>query len=197
MCATTHSETSAPGDEKARFSRKGEGGDQHELDQLVPGIYDELRRLASRQLRSERRDHTLQTTALVNEAYVKLASASNNLIHNREHFLIVASHAMRQILVDSARQRLAKKRGSGAVKVELSDNMAVTEGGLRTAMIVDDALNRLEQLDPRQARIVEMRFFVGLEVAEIADALGLSTRTVTREWKTAQAWLYSELAQNR
>ena len=162
-------------------------------DRLAPIIYEELRRLASRQLRAEKKAHTLQTTALVHEACIKLVGGAPNDFNNRAHFFVIASQAMRQILVDSARSRLAQKRGGGAEMVELTEGLAISEQGLHTALIVSEALSKLERLDPRQARIVEMRFYVGLEVEEIASVLGISRRTVIREWKTAQAWLYSEL----
>ena len=162
-------------------------------DLLIPLIYDELRRLASRLLRGERSDHTLQTTALVHEAYIKLNGGGADEFNNRSHFFAIASQAMRQILVDSARSRKAKKRGGGAIRVELTEGLAVSEDGALSALIVNDALLKLQQIDARQASIVEMKFFVGMANDEIAEVLGVGIRTVIRDWKSAQSWLYGEL----
>ena len=182
-----------PKGEVTRLLDEIRNGNHGSAEQLVPLIYDELRRLARRQLRSERNDHTLQTTALVHEAYLKLTSGAANDFTNRSHFFLVAAQVMRQILVDSARSRLAKKRGGGSLKIALTEALPATEEGLENALIVSEALSKLEKLDPRQVRIVEMKFYVGLDLEEIASALGITKRTVSREWRSAQAWLYAEL----
>lgn len=162
-------------------------------DLLVPIVYDELHRMASRHLRGERSGHTLQATALVHEAYLKLTAGSLDDFNNRAHFFAVASQAMRQILVDSARSKHAKKRGGVAIQVELTDNLAISGDGVLAALVVNDALSKLQQLDPRQARIVEMKFFVGMTTEQIASVLGVTTRTVIRQWNFAQSWLFAEL----
>lgn len=170
--------------------RQGNPGAVHEL---APLIYGELRRMARRQMRGERSDHTLQTTALVHEAYLKMTGGGAGEFNGRSHFFAVAAQVMRQILVDSARNRLAKKRGGGAARVALTDTVAVTEEGLLGALAVNEALGKLEELDERQARVVEMHFYGGLGMEEIAEVLGVSVRTVLRDWKSARAWLYAEL----
>lgn len=167
-------------------------GNKPALDQLVPLVYKELRRLASAYLRRERSGHTLHTTDLVHEAYLRLIDQTQIESHNRAHFFAIASNLMRQVLVDHAVRRGAAKRG-GANRVTLED--AVALGGLPQIDILalDLALNRLAQLDARQSRIVEMRFFGGLKVDEIAALLEVSASTVKREWRTAKAVLHNEL----
>ena len=194
MSASATASAPDPSDgEVTRLLNEIRRGDKSATDKLVPIVYDELHRLARRQLRSERSDHTLQTTALVNEAYLKLTAGGPADFNGRAHFFAVASQVMRQVLVDSARARLAGKRGGGAIRVELTDSLAVSEEGLQEALVVHEALAKLEKLDPRQVRIVEMYFYVGLGLEEIADALGLSSRTVKRDWKAARAWLFAEI----
>jgi RNA polymerase sigma factor (TIGR02999 family) len=156
-------------------------------------VYSELRRLAARQMRKERPGHTLQTTALVNEAYLKLMSQKNASWENRAHFFGVASRVMREVLVEHARKRAALKRG-GARKIYLED---VAEPGAPNKSVdllaLDEALQRLERLDPQQCRIVELRFFSGLSVEETAAVLGISPRTVKRDWSVAKVWLRREI----
>jgi RNA polymerase sigma-70 factor, ECF subfamily len=159
-------------------------------------VYDELRRLAASALRHERSDHTLQPTALVHEAYLRLADEPTARWENRNHFVAVASRAMRRILVDHARKHKAVKRGSGAVRLSLDDleRAAASPGDAVDLVALDDALARLTTLDPRQARIVELRFFGGLSVEETAAIVGSSARTVKRDWQVARAWLKREMA---
>jgi RNA polymerase sigma factor (TIGR02999 family) len=176
--------------EVTRLLEAAVGGDQDALDRLVPLVYDDLRRLAHRQLGREGRGHTLQTTGLVHEAYLKLAGGAGVGAANRAHFLAIAARAMRQVLVDYARRRKAEKRGGGVVCVTLNDGdqgMDVTSDDL---LALDDVL---EQLEPRQRQVVELRFFGGLEEKDIAEALGVSERTVRRDWVKARAWLYRAL----
>lgn len=162
-------------------------------------VYDELRRLAANALSRERHDHTLQPTALVHEAYLRLADEPSARWENRSHFLAVASRAMRRVLVDHARGRNAAKRGSGAARVSLEDfeQVVVAVPGETVDLVaLDEALARLGELDPRQARIVELRFFGGLSVEDTATIVGASPRTVKRDWQLARAWLKREMARS-
>lgn len=164
---------------------------------LMPLVYDELRRIARALMRGEAHRETLQTTALVHEAYLRLTGGRAVEWEGRTHFLAVAAKAMRRILVDHARARNAEKRGAGAIVVStddlpLRDPQTLEPGAL---LALDAALERLAALDPRQSQIVEMRFFAGMTVEETAHALGISPRTVKREWQMARAWLYGELTQ--
>lgn len=169
-------------------------GRESALDELMPLVYGELRRLAAAYLRRERFGHTLQPTALVHEAYVRLVDASIADMDTRGRFYGIAAHLMRQILVDHARRRKAAKRGSGR-QVSLDEAGGQANGHqFFDLLALDQALNALAELDPRQSRIVEMRFFAGLREEEIAEALGMSLRTVKRDWATAKAWLHGELA---
>ena len=169
-------------------------GDQAAFEQLLPLIYDELRRLARRYLRRERAGHTLQTSALVHEAYLRLAGGEGADFENRAHFFGVAAHAMRRVLVNYARRRNFAKRGGAAQHVELEE--AATLAAERAAEVValDEALQELARLDPRKCRVMELRYFGGLSVEETAVALGISVATVMREWNTARAWLRRELS---
>lgn len=167
-------------------------GDHQALDRLVPLVQRELRQLAAAHLRRERPDHTLQPTALVHEVYLRLVGASDVSWQDRSHFFGIAARLMRQILVDHARRRRAAKRGGLATRVTLDDDVAV-ERNLDVEAL-DEALARLAELDPRQGRVVELRFFGGLGVEETAEVLRISPTTVKREWRTARAWLYRELA---
>jgi RNA polymerase sigma factor (TIGR02999 family) len=167
------------------------GGDRKALDQLMPFVYEELRKLAASYLREERPNHTLQPTALVNEAYLRLTGQKNVTWQNRAHFFGIAAQMMRRILVDHARKRQAAKRDASAWKVATaeidgSDNAP-------ELLALDRALEELEQLDPQQARVVELRFFAGLTVEETAEVAGISPRTVKRDWRTAKAWLAREI----
>lgn len=168
-------------------------GDQEAAAQLVPLVYEELRRLAARRLRQERPDHTLQATALVHEAYVKLAAQRSAKWQNRVQFFGVASQLMRCILVDYARGQQRIRRGGKQQKVSLEDVLLISPERSDEALSVHESLSRLEKLDARQARIVELRYFGGLKVEEIAELVGLSSKTVMRELKVAKAWLYRDL----
>jgi RNA polymerase sigma-70 factor, ECF subfamily len=170
------------------------GGHQDAASELIPVIYRELHSLAARHLRHERPDHTLQPTALVNEAYIKLVAQRNDW-HNRAHFFAVASNLMRRILVDYARRNLRAKRGGGNAKLSLDKVLLVAPDRPDRMLALDESLTRLEKLDARQARIIELRYFGGLTVDEVAQILDLSPTSVRREWTSAKAWLYGELKQ--
>ena len=175
---------------------KSAAGDQKAAAELVPLVYKELRRLAARHLARERPDHTLQATALVHEAYVKLAGQKAAKWQNRAQFLGVASQAMRRILVDYARGKQRIRRGGKQQKVLLDDVLLVSPGRSEEVLAVHESLSRLEKLDARQARIVELRYFGGLTVEEIAEMVGISGKTVMRELNVAKAWLYGDLKDN-
>jgi len=168
-------------------------GDRSALDRLMPLVYMELRRLAKSKLGSERADHTLNTTALVHEAYIKLADQHKINWQSRAQFFALASQAMRRILVDYARRRNAVKRGGNAViSIREADSVA-SEVRTDALVALDESLQRLAEMDPRQSQIVECRFFGGLSIEETAEVVGVSTATVKREWAVARAWLYREL----
>jgi RNA polymerase sigma factor (TIGR02999 family) len=169
------------------------GGDQQALKSLIPLVYDELRRLAHYHLNRERPDHTLQSTALVNETYLKL-SGQDLQIQNRAHFFAIASQLMRQILVDYARRHRAGKRGAGVCMLTLDEQMELPQTRSVDVEALDDALNGLARLDPQQSRIVELRFFGGLSIDETSAALGISASTVKRDWVTARVWLHREIS---
>ena len=169
-------------------------GDQAALAKLVPVVEQELRRLAHHYMSLERAGHTLQTTALVNEAFVRLANRKRMQWQNRAHFFGIAAQLMRTILVDHARSHACAKRGGGAEKLELNDAMVVSQQKASEVIALDEALKELELIDPRQGRIVELRFFGGLTVEEAAEVLHVSPVTIKREWSTAKAWLYRTLA---
>jgi RNA polymerase sigma factor (TIGR02999 family) len=169
-------------------------GDQQALDQLMPLVYDELRKLAGAYLRREKSGHTLQSTALVHEAFLKLVTQRDVQWKNRAHFFGIAAQMIRRILVDHARLGLAEKRGSGGIKVELNDVMAVASQRELDVLQLDTALAKLTQIDERQARIVELRFFAGMSVEETAEVVQLSPATVKREWSSAKAWLFREMS---
>lgn len=169
------------------------GNLQAEAD-LIPLVYQELRRIARWQLRGERSGHTLQPTALVHEAYLKLTRIEEMEWQGRSHFFAVAANLMRRILVDHARARLAEKRGSGQTMVEFNEAFLAMPEKSKDILALDDALERLTKMNERQARIVELRFFSGLTEEEAAHVLGLSPRTVKRDWRSAKAWLYLELS---
>jgi len=173
------------------------GGDEEAVDQLTPALYEELRRLAKRHMAGQRRGHTLQTRDLVGEAYLKLANLPKTEWNDRIHFFAVASRAMRCVLVDYARRRGYAKRGGNPIRVSLSEADQTSEQKSAEVIAVDEALIRLATLDPRKSRIVELRYFGGLSVEESADLLGLSSRTIKREWRWARAWLYRELGEER
>ena len=168
-------------------------GDRDAEGVLLQALYDELHRVARRHMRNERRQVTLQPTALVNEAYLRLMRGADAGWANRSHFFAAASTAMRRILVDHARRRAAVKRGNGAAPEELDDEAGQVAHSPETLLAIDAALAELAQSEPRQARIVEMRFFAGLTEEEIAGVLDISSRTVKREWTKAKAFLYDQL----
>jgi RNA polymerase sigma-70 factor, ECF subfamily len=176
--------------------RRLRAGDEEAAAQVAAAAYGELRKLAARCLRRERPGHTLQPTALVNEAFLKLAANARAEWRDRAQFYAVAARLMRRILVDYARKRRAGKRGGGH-QVTLEENLVLREERIEDVLGVDEVLERLEALDPRQGRIVELRFFSGLTVEEIAEVLGISTPTVKREWSSAKAWLHRELSAGR
>ena len=161
---------------------------------MTASLYAELHRMAAARMRNERRDHTLQPTALVNEAYLRLEERGGSLWGHRSEVLGVAGRVMRNVLVDHARARQADKRGGGAVQVELEDGMALAQGSLVDVLAVDEALSRLAQLDQRQARMIEMHIFGGMTFEEIAEQMAVSSRTVKREWAMGRAWLVRELS---
>ena len=167
------------------------------MDALLPLVYDELRRVAARYLRRERKDHTLQPTALVNEAYLRLVEVRQVQWQNRAHFFAMAARLMRRILVDSARSRGYQKRGGGAVKLSLDDGIIVADGPAAEIVALDDALTTLAAFDARKSEVVEMRFFGGLSIEETAEALQVSRDTVKRDWKMAKLWLLRELSPER
>ena len=168
-------------------------GDQAALDQLMPLVYDELRRLARSYLRRERSDHTLQATALVHEAYLRLIDQHSVSWHNRAHFFGIASQMMRRILVNHALARGAAKRGGAATKLSLDETVGFEQRDV-DLIALDQALKELEALDLRQARIVELRFFGGLSIEETAEVVNLSPATVKREWSTARLWLRRQIS---
>ena len=167
-------------------------GDQKALDKLAPIVYDELRRLAGHYLSRERTGHSLQATALVNEAYLRLVDYKRMRWENRAHFFAVSAQLMRRILVDHAR-RHNLKRGGGVQHVALEDRAVVGGGRAENLVVLDDAMQALARIDPRKAHVVELRFFGGLSVEETAEVLKVSPVTVMRDWSTARAWLYREM----
>jgi RNA polymerase sigma factor (TIGR02999 family) len=170
------------------------GGDRAALDALVPVVYKELHRLAHCELRKERPDHTLQSTALVHEAYFRLVGQSLPQWESRTHFFAIAAQLMRQILVDYARRHRASKRGSGVCMLTLDDAVVLPQRKDVDVVAIDDALNTLAEVDPRQSRIVELRFFAGLSLQEISEVMGIATATVQRDWTAARAWLHREIS---
>jgi RNA polymerase sigma-70 factor (ECF subfamily) len=169
-------------------------GDESALDRLAPLIHSELHRLAHRYMKRERPGHLLQTSALVNEAYVRLIDWKNVRWQNRAHFFGVAAQMMRRILVDFARERQYMKRGGGALQVSLSEAATFVMDRNTDLVALDEALTALGEIDPRKVRVVEMRFFAGLSVEEVADVLKVSKETVMRDWRLAKVWLLRELA---
>jgi len=167
-------------------------GNQQALGELLPIIYDELRRLAHIYLRRERSEQTLQTTALVHEAYLKMVDQKSVNWQNRSHFFGIAAQAMRRILIDNARRRTAAKRAPGE-EIPFDEARLASRGKDRRLIALDEALNELENIDPQQSRIIELRYFGGMTIEETAEALHLSPATVKREWSMARAWLYRTL----
>lgn len=179
----------------SQLLRDWSNGDQEALDKVMPVVYQELHRLAHHYMRKERAGHTLQTTALVNEAYMRLADYKKMRWQSRAHFFAVAAQVMRRILVESARSRNFAKRGGGAQKVELDEAAVVSAGRSAEVIAVDEALIELDSWDARKARIVELRFFGGLSIEETAQVLKISPTTVQREWRSAKAWLYKAISE--
>lgn len=179
----------------ALLAQMREGGDRgaDARDRLLPLVYEELRDIAERCMRSQGRAHTLQTTALVNEAYIRLVAREAQGWESRSHFIGVAAKAMRSVLVDHARRRSAGKRGGSRRRVPLEGAAILSEDPSDDILAIDEALSRLSEVDEQKGRVVELRFFGGLTNEETASALGVSTATIKREWRFARAWLYSEL----
>lgn len=180
------------GDVTRLLGELGHGG--RGIDAVLPVVYDELRRIARRQLSAERGDHTLQPTALVHEAYIRISRLDRIEWQNREHFFAVAARAMRRILVDYALARQAAKRGGGRERVPLEDAMLTSDEDAGQILALNEALDGLERLEPRLARVVECRYFAGMSIEETASALGVSPATVKRDWSVARAWLNRELS---
>ena len=171
-------------------------GNQSALDELYPLVYDELHRLARRYMSRERKGHTLQTTALINEAYVRLVDQKNVHWANRSHFFAISAQIMRRILIDHARRHAYAKRGGGAQQVSLEEAATVAPGIGAELVRLDEALKSLAEIDPRRSKVVEMRYFGGLNNEEIAGVLNVSENTVTRDWNMARAWLYHQLTES-
>ncbi len=168
--------------------------DKESLDKLMPAVYDELRRQAARYLRREQPGHTLQTTALIHEAYVRLVDQRNVQWQNRAHFFGIAAQMMRRILVDHARAKKRSKRGGSDIRISLDVATVAVKGQDLDVIAVDEALTRLAKIDEQQSRVVELRFFSGLTVEETAEVMGISPATVKRDWSMAKAWLHRELS---
>jgi RNA polymerase sigma factor (TIGR02999 family) len=173
------------------------GGDKEALDRLAPLVYRELRRIAGRIMSAERPNHTLQATALVNEAYVRLVDTRQVSWQDRAHFFALCARAMREILIDHARARASAKRGGCQIAIELDEGLMAGASPEEDLLELDDALKRLAAIDPRKSQVVELRFFGGLNLEETAEALKVSTKTVQRDWDLARAWLYRELRANK
>lgn len=185
--------TSSPYQVLTELLAKWQAGDESAQERLVPLVYEELRRIAHRYLRKERQGHTLQTTALVHEAYLRLTKQEPRHFENRAHFLAVSAHLMRQILVEYARSRRAAKRDGGS-RITLEGAVLLGKRRGLDLIALDDALNGLARLDRRQSQIVELRFFAGLTIEDTSHVLGISPATVKREWATARTWLYQEMS---
>jgi len=184
----------APGDNVTLLLAQLREGNQDAANRLIPLIYAELRRMAGAYMQRERPGLTLQPTALVHEAYMRLVDGQQGPWQNRAHFFAIAAHTMRQVLVDHARRRQAGKRGgAGTRKVAMDVDLLIAPDRLEDIIAIDEALERLAAIDPRQSRLIELRFFVGLNVEEVAEVMGISPITVKREWRSAKAWLHREL----
>jgi RNA polymerase sigma factor (TIGR02999 family) len=186
--------TSFPPHEITLLLAEWSSGNQTALDKLYPIVYDELRRLAHHYMSHERKGHTLQTTALINEAYLRLVDQKNVHWENRAHFFGISAQIMRRILIDHARRYRYAKRGGQALKVSLDEAAVVAKERASELLMLDEALISLAAIDPRRSRVVELRFFGGLSNKEIASLLKISPNTVTRDWNLARAWLYQELS---
>jgi RNA polymerase sigma factor (TIGR02999 family) len=170
-----------------------QAGDEAALEQIVPRVHDELHKIARRCMRGERRDHSLQATALLNEAYLRLVDVRRVNWRNRVHFLAMSARIMRRVLVESARARQFKRRGGGAARVSLEETLLVTNAPDPDVVALSEALDAFARIDERKSRVVELRYFGGLTVEETAEALGISVETVARDWRLARAWLRREL----
>ncbi len=185
------------GGQVTRLLVKAGEGDHDALNQLVPLVYDELRRVAERQLRRERQGHTLGASGLVNEAYLKLVDQLKVDWQSRQHFYSVAARAMRQILIDYARRRKAEKRGAGWDRTSIGQKQLGLDSPLEELLALDEALERMGEMDDRMRQVVEYRYFCGLTEKETAELLGVNLRTIQRDWLKARAWLYRELYEKR
>ena len=185
-----------PPGEVSKLLQVWRGGDRDALDSLLPLVYKELRRVAHFQLRNERPNHTLQSAALVNEAYLRLVGLSSPGWESRTHFFAIAAQLMRQILVDYARRRRTAKRGASVARVSLEDAAIAPKKRGLDVVALDDALKSLAKIDPRQSRVVELRFFAGLSLEEISAAMEIAPATVQRDWTAARAWLHREMSRN-
>jgi len=183
------------GGEVTQLLKAMNDGDRAAADRLLPLVYAELHRLATSYMRRERQDHTLQPTALINEAYMRLAKEDLDW-QNREHFIGIAAHVMRRVLVDYARSHKAQIRGGELRRVELEEGFAISDERTEETLALDEALNRLTDVNPRQAKVVELRYFGGLSMEQIAAALAIAPRTVKRDWALARIWLFKELRKN-
>lgn len=190
-------EAAPAGREVTGLLRAWSQGDEQALERLTPLVYDELRRIAGRYMARERPDHTLQATALVNEAYLRLVDAKGVSWQDRAHFFAISARTMRHILVDFARSRRYQKRGGGAEPVSLEESLVIQGQPGADLVALDDALNALAEMDARSSRVVELRFFGGLTVEETAEVLKVSPETVMRDWKLAKAWLLRELSRDK
>ena len=187
---------SEPGGDVTQLLTAFGAGDRDAAERLIPAVETALRRIARRHLRSERADHTLQTTELINEAYLKLIDQRNRRWENRVHFFSICARLMRRILVDHARKKKAAKRGGEARRVLLSDPIDPGSGRNTDIIDLDRALVELEESEPRQANVIELRFFGGLSIAEVAEIVGVSATTVKRDLSKAESWLYAKLTEN-
>ena len=179
-----------------RLLHEIEGGNRTVVNELLPLLYEELKQIADRGLRRERSNHTLNATALVHEAYFKLVDQKKVTWQNRAHFLAIAAQAMRRILINYAQSRKAQKRGGGEYLATFDENLFVPEARAKILIDLDEALSRLREFEERQCKIIECRFFAGLNYEEIAEALGVSVPTIRRDWRLAKAWLNRELSLN-
>jgi RNA polymerase sigma-70 factor (ECF subfamily) len=187
-------DSSFPPHEITQLLAEWSDGNQAALDKLYPLVYEELRRMAHRYMRRERKGHTLQTTALINEAYLRLVDQKHVHWANRSHFFGISAQIMRRILVDHARRYGYDKRGGGAQKVSLDELATIANERAAELLMLDEALKSLAKIDPRRSQVVELRYFGGLNNEEIAGLLQISVNTVTRDWNMARAWLYQELS---
>lgn len=186
-------DTAFPQQQVTQLLGNWRNGDTSALEKLIPLVQPELQRLAHRYMSRERPDHTLQTTALLDDAYMQLSDKTHPQWQNRAHFFAVAAQLMRRIMVDHARQRQALKRGGGALRVTLDDSLASTEARSAELLALDEAMEKLAAFDQRKADVVEMRYFGGLTMEEIAEVMKIHVNTVTRDWRAARAWLFAAL----